>query len=111
VGYEKILCTAGYRPQSAHPWAEEEYSRVQEYLAQEVTAQGGVGKLLAARDAVCMSLCWALYTRTKTAINWHLHQLSTPLGKWLTAFVLLGGRVVMYSPREVMTAVALQVNR
>ena len=81
VGYEKILCAAGYRPQSAHPWAEEEYVLVQEYLAQEVKAQGGLGKLLAARDAVCMSLCWALYTRTKTAINWHLHQLSTPLGR------------------------------
>jgi hypothetical protein len=85
VGYEKRLCEAGYRTQSAYPWKESDYTLVQAHLDQRVRETKGVERMLAARDSLILGLGWLLYSRGETAVKWRLSQIRT----------LTGGRLLL----------------
>ena len=83
AGYANRLSEWGYRPQSAHPWAAEDYARAQEFLSTEVRIKAGVARVQAARDAVVLSFEWQLGSRGLTAISWRLGDLTCGTGKLL----------------------------
>ncbi len=89
VGYEKTMTELGYRPQSARPWSEEDYLKIQGHLAAEVAQLKGIPRVHAARDALVISLEWQLSTRGLTAICWQLHQFKSVPGKSLTSTGML----------------------
>ncbi len=74
-GYRKTLYKAGYRSQSAHPWKVEDYHKVLAHVQGRLEASKGIDRVVSARDAFAMSIGWHLFTRGKTVLDWHLHQL------------------------------------
>lgn len=78
VGHEKTMTEYA---QSARPWSEEDYFKIQGHLAAEVAQIKGIPRLHAARDALLISLEWQLRTRGLTAICWQLHQFKSVPGK------------------------------
>jgi hypothetical protein len=83
TGYTKTMRRGGYRPRSAAPWQREDYLAVLSHIQSELQEARGLKRVLLARDAFAMSVGWSLFTRGKTVLDWHLHELTTEAGKQL----------------------------
>ena len=74
---------AGFHPQSAVPWQESDFLAVLHHVQSSLEAASGIQRVVLARDAFALSVGWHLYTRGKTVVDWHLHQLHTQQGVML----------------------------
>eukprot|EP00884_Botryococcus_braunii_P022058 jgi/Botrbrau1/8536/Bobra.0359s0001.1 len=91
TGYTKTMRRGGYRPRSAAPWQKEDYLAVLTHIQSELQEAEGLKRVLLARDAFAMSIGWSLFTRGKTVLDWHLHELATEAG---SGEVPVGTRVI-----------------
>jgi hypothetical protein len=84
TGYRKMMARAGFRPQSAIPWQEEDFLAVLQHVQEAMQSAAGVQRVFLARDAFALSVGWHLHSRGKTVVDWHLHQLETEAGgSWM----------------------------